>query len=90
MSNECSGLTIEDHERIGEKLKRYAHGIEQIKAELTIAYPQSNKKEKTKLERIFDDIRLVQTALHTRLLIEHAEKDDDELLPIYLGRYERD
>jgi hypothetical protein len=85
MSNDQK-LTFEDHCNIGEKLKRYCYGVEQTRAELAISYPKSAKKEMKQLETAFNSIKLVQTALHSRLLNEFPEKSDDELLPVYLGR----
>jgi hypothetical protein len=82
----ATSLTFEDHSKIGEKLKRYACGIEQIRAEIASSYPKSSKREMARLDKVFNDIRALQTSLHNRLLIEYREKSDDELLPVYMGR----
>jgi hypothetical protein len=87
MDDESKKLTFEEHVKIGEKLKYHSHGIEQIRADLAYSYPQSGKKDMRKLELAFNNIKLVQTTLHGRLLAEFPEKSDDELLPVYLGRF---
>ena len=86
MDEESNRLTFEDHMNVGEKLKLYSYGIEQIRADLAYSYPKSAKKELKQLQAAFDSIKNVQTSLHGRLLNEFPEKSDDELLPVYLGR----
>jgi hypothetical protein len=86
MSDQSKGFTFEDHQRAGEGLKWYADSIERLRADLAYSYPQSAKKEMKQLETAFNNIKLVQASLHSRLLAEHSDKADDELLPVYLGR----
>jgi hypothetical protein len=88
MDEESNRLTFEEHIKVGEKLKRYSHSIEQIRANLGTSYPKSAKKEMKQLQTAFDNIKNVQSSLHGRLLNEFPEKSDDELLPVYLGRYQ--
>jgi hypothetical protein len=86
MDDDSKRFTFEEHLKAGEKLKRYSATIEQIRADLAYSYPKSAKKEMKQLETAFNNIKLVQTSLHSRLLAEFPEKSDDELLPVYLGR----
>jgi hypothetical protein len=81
-------LTFEEHVSTGKKLKQHSHSIEQIRATLANSYPKSAKKEMRQLQAAFDNIKNVQTSLHSRLLAEFPDKSDDELLPVYLGRYQ--
>ena len=88
MDDDANRFTFEEHLEVGEKLKRYSHNIEQIRANLAASYPKSAKKELRQLQAAFDNVKNVQTSLHGRLLNEFPEKSDDELLPVYLGRYQ--
>ncbi len=88
MSDE-SRLTFEQHLEIGRRLKLYVQSIEQVRAKLVQTYPKSAKRETKRLEAILISTQLVQTSLHSRLLAEFPEMDDDELLPVYLGRLQQ-
>lgn len=80
------GFTLEYHGSIGHRLKICHNYLESVRANLAVEYPKSSKKELRQLEAALNQIRNVQTALHGRLLGEHPEKPDSELLPKYLGR----
>ena len=79
-------MTFEEHSQIGEKLKYSYRYLEVVRAQLMSVYPKSSKKEEKALDAVMSKIQLLQTSLHSRLSIEHAEKPDEELLPVYLGR----
>jgi hypothetical protein len=79
-------MTFEEHSRIGEKLKYSYRHLEIVRAQLMSVYPKSSKKEEKALDAVLSKIQLLQTSLHSRLLAEFEEMDDDELLPTYLGR----
>jgi hypothetical protein len=85
MSDE-QGLTFEEHAQIGEKLKYSYRHLEMVRAQLMSIYPKSSKKEEKALNAVLEKIQVLRTSLHGRLLTEFEEMDDDELLPIYLGR----
>lgn len=89
MSEEEKALNIEYHQAIGAKYKRIVHDLEQTRAILIDAYPKSSKtKESKKLETMIDNMKSIQAKLHSRLLAEFSNTHEDEdLLPIYLGRY---
>jgi hypothetical protein len=84
--DESTGFEFSTHEIYGQKLKVIACNLEQIRADLVSTYKKSSIKEARQLEAAIEKIKLVQTSLHGRLLREYEEKDDDELLPVYLGR----
>jgi hypothetical protein len=86
MDTEYKGFKFDTHEHYGEQLKRCQSQLEQLRASLICEYKKSSSKEAKQLEQAIEKIRLVQTSLHGRLSIEYAEKPDDELLPVYLGR----
>lgn len=86
MEDQSKTFTFADHKKAGEGLKWYAAHIERLRADLAYSYPKSAKKEMKQLEIAFNNIKLVQASLHSRLLSEHPDKSDDELLPVYLGR----
>jgi hypothetical protein len=79
-------LLTETHKAYGKQLKHCQHYLEGLRANLISKYAKSSSKEAKQLEQAIEKIRLVQTSLHGRLSIEYAEKPDDELLPVYLGR----
>jgi hypothetical protein len=83
-----SRFTLEEHAAVGNMLKRYSHGIEQTRAKLAYSYPKSAKKEMKQLELALNNIKNVQASLQSKLLVEFSEKSDDELLPVYSGRYQ--
>jgi hypothetical protein len=89
MSEEEKSLDIEKHQFIGDKYKQIVYELEQTRAILIDAYPKSSKaKEAKKLETVIDNMKSIQAKLHSRLLAEFANTHEDEdLLPIYLGRY---
>jgi hypothetical protein len=89
MSEEEKSLKIENHQFIGDKYKQIVYDLEQTRAILINAYPKSSKaKEAKKLEAVIDNMKSIQARLHSRLLAEFADTHEDEdLLPIYLGRY---
>lgn len=86
MSNEPSSFEFSTHESYGEKLKHCQKYLEEIRADIIYTYPKSSGKESKQLEVAIEKIKLAQTSLHGRLSAEYAEKDDEELLPVYLGR----
>ncbi len=88
MDDESNRFTFEQHTAIGENLKLSANNIEKIKTNLQYSYPKSGKKELRQLETVLNNVKSIQTSLHGRLLNEFPEKSDDELLPVYLGRYQ--
>ncbi|MFM2305222.1 MAG: hypothetical protein RLZZ135_2635 [Cyanobacteriota bacterium] len=89
MSEEEKALDIEEHQFVGDKYKQIVYDLEQTRAILINAYPKSSKaKEARKLETVIDNMKSIQARLHSRLLAEFANTHEDEdLLPIYLGRY---
>ena len=89
MLEEDKSLDIEEHQFIGDKYKQIVYDLEQTRAILIKAYPKSSKaKEAKKLEIVIDNMRSIQARLHSRLLTKFANTHKDEdLLPIYLGRY---
>jgi hypothetical protein len=86
MDNETQGFKFDTHEYYGEQLKRCQSQLEGLRASLICEYEKSSSKEAKQLEQAIEKIKLVQTSLHGRLSIKYAEKPDDELLPVYLGR----
>ena len=86
MDNELNGFEFSHHEYYGEQLKRCQMQLEGLRASLICKYAKSSSKEAKQLEQAIEKIKLVQTSLHGRLSNEYAEKPDDELLPVYLGR----
>lgn len=80
------GFKFSTHEYYGERLKLTQQYLEQLRADLICTYEKSSSKEAKQLESAIDKIKLVQTSLHGRVLAEYGEMDDEELLPVYLGR----
>lgn len=89
MDNETQGFKFDTHEYYGELLKLCQSYLEQLRASLVCEYEKSSSKEAKQLEQAIEKIKLVQTSLHGRLSIEYAEKPDEELLPVYLGRLQQ-
>lgn len=87
MNDQPDGFKFESHEYYGEQLKRCQHHLEQLRASLICGYAKSSTKEAKQLEQAIEKIRLVQVSLYGRISIEYGEKPDDELLPVYLGRF---
>jgi hypothetical protein len=89
MLEEKKSLDIKEHQFIGNKYKQIVYDLEQIRAILIDAYPKSSKaKEAKKLETVIDNMKYIQAKSHSRLLAEFVNTHEDEdLLPIYLGRY---
>ena len=86
MDNDTQGFEFGTHEHYGEQLKICQVQLERLRANLISKYAKSSSKEAKQLEQAIEKIKLVQTSLHGRLSNEYAEKPDDELLPVYLGR----
>jgi hypothetical protein len=86
MDGDTDNFDLETHKAYGKQLKHCQHYLEGLRANLTVKYPKSSKKETRQIEQVIEKLKLVQTSLHGRLSIEYAEKPDDELLPVYLGR----
>jgi hypothetical protein len=90
MSDQNDSFNFKAHEHYGEKLKLAHKYLEQLRADLIRTYEKSSSKEAKQLEAAMDKIRLVQTSLHGRVLAEFKEKNDSDILPIYLGRLSPD
>jgi hypothetical protein len=80
------GFDFAKHERVGYALKLVQQDLDKVKAELNYFYPASSDKDIKVIEVAIEKVRLLQGIEHSRLIAEYPDKDDDELLPVYLGR----
>jgi hypothetical protein len=86
--NNVEPFSLEEHQQIGENLKRQFHSLESLSRR--IERPVVNSKAIQKdIGTALKALDRVKQSLHTSMMNDFTQLPDEELLPIYLGRLEQ-